>query len=73
MVLTGEGRLGPDIWPETPQQAESTESMMRTTWNTEAMWQQKGSGKLDYPFAPTSKEAKHVHALLLCDEFQQNR
>ncbi len=29
MVLTSEGRLGPDIWPEIPQQAESPESMMR--------------------------------------------
>ncbi len=37
MVLTGEGRLGPDIWPETTQQAESTESMLRTMWNVEAM------------------------------------
>ncbi len=37
MVLTGEGRLGPDIWLETPQQAESMESIMRITWNTEAM------------------------------------
>ena len=31
MVLTGEGRLGPDIWPEPSQQAESTKSMMRAT------------------------------------------
>ena len=23
MVLIGKGRLGPDIWPKTPQQAES--------------------------------------------------
>ncbi len=37
MVLTGKGRLGLDIWLETPQQAKSTESMMRTTWNAKAM------------------------------------
>ncbi len=67
MVLTGEGRLGPDIWPKTPQQVESTESMMRTTWNTEAMRQQKDSGKPDYPLAPMGKEARHVRALLFCD------
>ena len=29
MVLTGEGRLGPDIWPETPKQAGSAKNMMR--------------------------------------------
>ncbi len=67
MVLTGKGRLGPDIWPEIPQQAESTESMMRTTWNAEAMWRQKGSGKPDCPLAPTGKEARYVCALLFCD------
>ena len=72
MVLTGEGRLGPDIWPETPQQAESTESMMRITWNTEAMRRQKASGKPDCPLAPTGKEARHVRALLFCDLCQQN-
>ncbi len=67
MVLTGEGRLGPDIWPETPQQAESTESMMRTTWNTEAMRRRKGSGKPDCPWAPTGKEARHLRALFFYD------
>ena len=29
MVLTGKGRPRPDIWPETPEQAKSTEDMMR--------------------------------------------
>ncbi len=67
MVLTGKGHLGSDIWPETPKQAESTESMMRTTWNAEAMRQQKGSGKPDYPLAPTGMEARHVRALLFCN------
>ncbi len=67
MVLTGEGYLGPDIWPKTPQQAESTKSILRTTWNTEARRQQKDSGKPDYPLAPTGKEVRHVHALLFCD------
>ncbi len=72
MVLTGKGRLGRDIWPETPQQAESTESMMRTTWNIEVMWRRKDSGKPDCPLAPTGKEARHVCALLFCHLFQQN-
>ena len=30
MVLTGKGRPGPDIWPETPKQGKSTEDMMRS-------------------------------------------
>lgn len=30
MVLTGEGRLGPDIWPETLQQADNIENMRAT-------------------------------------------
>ena len=72
MVLTGKRRLGPDIWPETPQQAKSTESMMRITWNTEAMRRRKASGKPDCPLAPTGKEARHVRALLFCDLCQQN-
>ncbi len=67
MVLTGEGRLAPDIWPETPQQAESTESMMGITWNAEAIWRQKCSGKPDRPLALTGKEARYVRALFFCD------
>ena len=67
MVLTGEGRLGPDIWPEIPQQAETTESIIRTTWNTEAMWQQKGSRKPECPLAPTGKEVKYICTLLFYD------
>ena len=31
MVLIGKERLGPDIWPEIPQQAESIKSMIRIT------------------------------------------
>ena len=37
MVLTEEGCLGPNIWPETLKQAKSTKSIMRAAWNTEAM------------------------------------
>ena len=35
MVLTGKGRIGPDIWPETPKQAKSTEEMIRSIWSKE--------------------------------------
>ena len=67
MVLTGKRRLGLDIWPATPQQAESIESMIRITWNAEAMWQQKICGKSNYPWVSTGKEAKHVRELLFYD------
>ena len=29
LILTGKGRPGPDIWPETPDQAESIEINMK--------------------------------------------
>ncbi len=61
MVFTGKGRLRPKIWPKTPQQAESTENMMKTTWNAEAMQQQKSRGKSDCLLPPTGKEERHVH------------
>ena len=68
MVLTGEGHLGSDRLPKTLQQAESTESMMRATWNTEAMRWQKANGTSNCPLFFTGKEAKHVRALfLICD------
>ena len=73
MILTGKGCLGLDIWLETPQQAESTENMMRTIWNMEAMRGQKNSEKPNCPLATTSKEARHVQTLLFYDLFQQNR
>ncbi len=67
IVLTGKGRLESNIWPETPQQAESMESMMRTTWNTEVIWQQKDSRKLDCLLASTEKEAKYIRVILFYD------
>ena len=39
IVLSNEGRLGPDTWPKTSQQAKSTDNMMRTTWNARVMLQ----------------------------------
>ena len=60
MVLTVERHLGPDIWPKTPQQAKIMESIIRITWNTEAMQQQKASGKPNCPLVSTGKETRHV-------------
>ncbi len=67
MVLTGEGRLGPDIWPETPGQVESMESMIRIIWGMEVNRRQKTSGTPDSLLSPTGKEARHTRLLLFCD------
>ena len=67
MLLTGKDRLGPDIWPETLQQAKSTKSMMRAAWNTEAMRWQNASKMLDSPLSATGGEARQVDAYLICD------
>lgn len=63
MVLTGEGRLGPDIWPEAADQAESTEDMMRRVWATEAHVRRRASGTTSIPLSSSGKEARHVSPL----------
>ncbi len=60
MVIIGKGCVGPDIWPETPEQAENTEDMMRTTWGKEDHCRRKASGTKIYPVSPSGKEARHV-------------
>ena len=67
IVLTGKRCLRLDILPKISQQTKSIENMIRITWNTEVMQWQKANRKPNCPFAPTSKEAKHVHILLFCD------
>ena len=67
MVLTDKGRLGPNIWPETLQQAERTENIMRITCNTEAIQQQKVSEKPDCPLPLMGKETRYMYALLFYD------
>ncbi len=37
MVMTGKGRLDPDIWPETPNQSIGTKEIIFTIWYKEAM------------------------------------
>ena len=60
IVLTGKGGLGPDIWPETPEQAKSTKDMMRSIWNKEAHWQCKASWTKSCLLSPLGKEARFV-------------
>ena len=60
MVLTDKERLGPDMWPETPEQAESTEDMIRSIWGKEAHRRCKASGTKSCPLSPSGKEARFV-------------
>lgn len=57
MVITGEGRAGPDIWPETPEQAENT---IRTTWDKEVHRKRKASGIKMCPLSHSGKEARYI-------------
>ncbi len=66
MVLTDDGRLGPDIWPETPDHAESTEEMMRTVWAEETHCRRKASGTKTCLLSSSGKEARHVSPLISC-------
>lgn len=43
MVLIEERRLKPDIWPETADQAESIEDIIRGVWAKKVHCWQKGS------------------------------
>ena len=57
MVLGGKRHLKPDIWLETPEQAESTENMMRSIWGKETYWQYKTSRTKSCPLSPSGKQA----------------
>ena len=60
MVIIGEGRSGPNIWPETPNQGIGTEDMIYTTWYKEAMKWTKINSQQHHPLAPSAKEARYV-------------
>ncbi len=57
MVMTGEGRSGPDIWPETPNQATGTEKMILIIWYKEAMKRSGINPQQHHPPIPSAKEA----------------
>ena len=60
IVLTGKGRLGPNIWPKTPKQAGSIENMIRLIWGKEAHWQYKTSGTKSCVLSPPGKKVRFV-------------
>ena len=60
MVLTGKRRLGPDIWSKIPEQAESTEDIIRSIWGKEAHWRCKTSGIKSSPLSPSGKKARFM-------------
>ncbi len=60
MVMTGEGRSGPDIWPKTPNQGTGTEEMILTTWYKEVMKQSGINPQQYHPPIPSIKEARYA-------------
>ena len=60
MVLTGKRRLGPDIWSETPERAESTKDLIRSIWGKEAHWRYKASGTKSCSLSFSGKKARFV-------------
>ncbi len=60
MVMTGDGRSGPDIWPETPNQGTSIEEMILTTWYKEAKKQSGINLQQHHPSMPSAKEARYA-------------
>ncbi len=64
MILTSDRCLGPDIWPETPDQAEGKVEMMRTVWAEEAHCRRKASETKICSLSPSDKEARNVSLLI---------
>ncbi len=60
MVMTGEERSDPDIWPETPNQDTSTEEMILTTWYKEAMKRSGINPQQHHSPIPSTKEARYA-------------
>ncbi len=64
MVLTNDGRLGPDIWSEIPDQVKGIEIMMRIVWAEEAHYWRKVSGTKTCLLFTFGKEARYVSPLI---------
>ena len=60
MVITGEERLDPDIWPETLNQGTGTEDMILTIWYKEAINQTEINSQQHHLSAPSAKEARYA-------------
>ena len=60
MVITGEGRSSPDIWPEIPNQDISTEDIILTIWYKEAIKKIEIYLQQHHSLAPSAKEAHYA-------------
>lgn len=60
MVMTGEGRTGPDIWPETPNQGTGAEDMILITWSKEALKRRQSNPREQHPPRPIAKKARYI-------------
>ncbi len=60
MPMTGAERLGPDVWPKTPNQGTGTEEIILTTWYKEVI-KRSGINSQQYHLPILSaKEARYV-------------
>ena len=59
-MITGKGRLGPDIWLETPNQDTGTEDMILITWYKEVIKQTKINSQQYHLLGPSVKKACYV-------------
>ena len=57
MVITSEGRSGPDIWPETPNQASSTKDIILTAWSKDNIKQKEINSQQQHPLCLSPREA----------------
>lgn len=64
MVLTGNRRLGLDIWPKILDQAEDIEEIIRTIWVEKVHYWQKARKMKTCLLCPSDKEARHVSLLI---------
>ncbi len=59
-MITGKGRSGPDIWPETLNHGTRTEEIILTTWYKEVMKQNRIYLQQYHLLMFSVKEARYV-------------
>lgn len=60
MVMTDEGRMGPDIQSKTPNPGIGTEDMIFITWSKETLKQRQSNPQKQHTLSSTVKEVCYV-------------
>lgn len=63
MILTGEGRLESDIWPEIANQDKNTENIMRRVQSKEAYYTQRINEIKICALSASGKKARYMSQL----------